>query len=168
MDSQLFRKTLGHFASGVSVILAELPPVLHAMTANSLTSVSLDPPLILVCVDLKARMHAALTVSSPFTVSFLKESQHSLSNLFANPAPGPGLFENLTLTPAAHGIPYLADALAFLACRVDAVYPGGDHDLVVGRVEELGVLSEDGPLLFYQGQYRKIGGTPEDGAARLF
>ncbi|PSR37904.1 MAG: flavin reductase [Sulfobacillus thermosulfidooxidans] len=156
VNSQLFRKTMGHFATGVSVILAELTPDLHAMTANSLTSVSLDPPLILVSVDHNARMHTAMTLGAPFTVNILKASQSQLSTRFANPHPPANLFENLTLIPAPHGIPYLAAALAYIACRVEAIYPGGDHSVVLGRVEDMAVLSEDPPLLFYQGQYRTL------------
>jgi flavin reductase (DIM6/NTAB) family NADH-FMN oxidoreductase RutF len=162
LDSQLFRRTLGHFATGVTVIISELSEGLHGMTANSLTSISLDPPLILVSIDLHAKMRGAMTPGRPFTVNILKDSQASVSTLFANPDPADNPFDNVALLPSANGVPYMAEALAYIACRVETVYPGGDHALVLSLVEEMAPLSTSGPLLFYQGHYRTVNSLPSE------
>ncbi len=160
MDSKNYREILGHFATGVTVIIAEIAGSIHGMTANSFTSVSLDPPLILFAVDHQARMRRAISQNRALTISILKDTQKSLSLLFAQPNPASDPFEGLHLQRAQNGIPYLADALAFLAVRIAEVYSQGDHDLVICRVEELKVLSHDGPLLFFRGRYYAVDGAP--------
>ncbi len=132
------------------------------MTANSLISVSLDPPLILVSIDLKAKMHGALVAGRPFTVNILNESQADRSSLFANPNVEGNPFKNIDLVPSINGVPYMSDALAFLACRVETVFAGGDHDLALSRVEQLSPLSSDRPLLFYQGRYHTVDAQPSN------
>ncbi|OLZ11836.1 hypothetical protein BFX06_14290 [Sulfobacillus thermosulfidooxidans] len=158
VESQQYRQTLGHFATGVTVVIAELEGSLHGMTANSFTSVSLHPPLILLAIDHKARMKNAMIPSRPLTISILKESQKVLSQLFAQPHPPSDPFDGLRLERARNGIPYLADSVAYLACHITQILPQGDHDVVFCQVEEFNILSEDGPLIFYQGHYHHLDG----------
>ena len=159
MNTKNYREVLGHFATGVTIVMAEIAGDIHGMTANSFTSVSLDPPLVLVAVDHKARMRQGIFRNRPLTISILKDNQKPLSQLFAQPHPSADPFEGLLLQRAKNGIPYLADSLAFLAARITEVYSQGDHDLVICRVEELKVLSHDGPLVFFQGRYYAVNGS---------
>ncbi len=159
MNTKNYREVLGHFATGVTIVMAEIAGDIHGMTANSFTSVSLEPPLILVAVDHKARMLQGISRNRPMTISILKDTQKALSQLFADPNPSRDPFEGLHLERAQNGIPYLADALAFLAVRITDVYSQGDHDLAICQAEELKTLSHDGPLLFFQGRYYAVDGS---------
>lgn len=146
---------MGNFATGITVITAECEPgKVHGMTANSLTSVSLDPFLILVCVDHNARLMSFLTAQRRFGVNILHEKQQSLSEHFAKSQQDPEIDADMGIqfqwTPS--GIPLLKDALAHLACNVFAQYPAGDHTIFVGEVESL-ALHEGEPLIYHRGHY---------------
>jgi flavin reductase (DIM6/NTAB) family NADH-FMN oxidoreductase RutF len=156
--SQLFRRVMGNFATGITVITAECEPgKVHGMTANSLTSVSIDPFLILVCVDHNARLMSFLTAQRRFGVNILHEHQQSLSEHFAKPQQDPETDARMGIqfqwTPS--GIPLLKDALAHLACNVAAQYLAGDHTIFIGEVEGL-ELHDGEPLLYHRGKYRRI------------
>ncbi len=138
------------------MITAECKPgCVHGMTANSFTSVSLDPPLILVCVDQKARLLSHLRTRRRFGVSILKDTQQVFSDYFARPRQDSQEEERLGIrfmwTPT--GIPLLEEALAHLACNVAAEHPAGDHVIFVGEVESL-ELREGQPLVYHRGSYR--------------
>lgn len=155
---ELFRRVLGTFATGVTVITAERAPgEVHGMTANSFTSVSLDPPLILVCVDRNARLLSYLQTQRRFGVSILKDSQQRLSQFFAEPQQDPADYPRLAIRfrYTDTGIPLLEDALAHLACNVVAQYMAGDHTIFIGEVESL-ELYEGQPLLYCQREYGRF------------
>ena len=156
VDNQRYRQILGHFATGVTIVIAEVAGSWHGMTANSFTSVSLDPPLILLAIDHKARMKDAIQKNRPLTISILRDSQTALSQLFAQVDPLGDPFSGLQVERAQSGVPYLKDALAYVACRITANSSEGDHDLVICRVEELAVLGPGNPLIFFQGRYHRI------------
>jgi len=158
LDPVTFRRVAGTFTTGVTVITVERDPgVVHGMTANSFTSVSLDPLLILVCVSHEARLLSFLKTQRRFGVSILREGQQSLSEYFAK-------IEQTTEEDArlgiryrwtSSGIPLLEGGLAELACNVVGEHPAGDHTIFVGEVESM--ESHDGePLLFHRGQYRRL------------
>ncbi len=152
VDELAFRRTLGHLATGVTVITTHGDQGVHGMTANAVTSVSLDPPLILVCVDRRARMLRYIQERSAFGVNLLRETQEPLSRFFARSwkasAPPEYRFEEWA------GIPYLVGSLGGISCRVYQVLEGGDHAIVLGRVVGLRVDEPAGrPLLFYRGRY---------------
>ncbi len=154
----MFRQALGRFATGVTIVTAERSPgQVHGMTANSFTAVSLDPLLVLVCVDEDARMLAVLNRTQRFGVNVLKESQRAISEFFALPEQDPEVEKALGVrfawTPS--GIPVLADALAQLTCEVTASHVAGDHTIFLAGVETVEVFEGD-PLLFYRGSYRHI------------
>ena len=153
-DPQVQRRIFGRFATGVTVVTTRRNGELHGMTANAVTSLSLDPPLVLVAVDRRAGMHAALHQGQCFALSILGDGHEHLSRRFATS--GPKEFGDLTLTTAVTGAPILTDALAWVDCRITQVLPGGDHDIFIGEILA-GDHAEDGrPLLYYAGKYRRL------------
>jgi flavin reductase len=157
-DPQMFRRVAGTFATGVTVITVEREPgEVHGMTANSFTSVSLDPHLVLVCVDQDARLLSFLKSQRRFGVSILRDDQQALSEHFARPDQSPELGQQLGIrffwTPS--GVPLLENALAHLSCNLVAEHPAGDHTIFLGQVESM-FCHEGEPLLFHRGQYRRL------------
>jgi flavin reductase (DIM6/NTAB) family NADH-FMN oxidoreductase RutF len=153
-----FRRALGHFSTGVTVVTVEREPgLVHGMTANSFTSVSLDPMLILVCVDQCARMLPLLHKKKRFGISVLKEGQEAISEYFAKNEQSAEAEQRLLIryrwTPG--GIPVLEDTLLHLTCRLVASHIAGDHTIFVGEVETA-AIHEGEPLLFSRGEYRNI------------
>jgi flavin reductase (DIM6/NTAB) family NADH-FMN oxidoreductase RutF len=158
LTPELFRRVMGSYPTGVTVLTAERENhQVHGMTANTLTSVSLDPLLILVCIDHDARLLTYLKMQGRFGVNILKDTQQLISEYFAKPQQDPEEEERLgvrfqwTMT----GIPILEDALAHFGCNVVAQYMAGDHTIFVGEVESL-ELKEGEPLLHYRGKYRGL------------
>lgn len=156
IDQKEFRRALGSFATGITIVTTRSGGEIHGMTANAFTSVSLDPPLILVSVDRKARLLGELERAGRFAVSVLAEEQEEWSRHFARQAQPRGAEFAPEWVPG-DGPPLVPGALAHLRCRVDQFLDGGDHVLVLGRVEELGDASDRrGALLYYRGQYRRL------------
>jgi flavin reductase (DIM6/NTAB) family NADH-FMN oxidoreductase RutF len=149
------RRTLGMFATGVTVITTLKGGQVHGMTANAFMSVSLDPPLVLVSIDRRTRMCGLLYEDSRYGVSVLCETQSALSDRFAgrafNDAPEPR-FDVVRETPLVEG------ALAHFVARVERSYWGGDHSLFLGRVEYARQHSGT-PLLFHGGRYVSSGSS---------
>ena len=152
IDTRGFRQTVGMFATGVTVIAAEIEGTVHALTANSFTSLSLDPPLVLFCVGKGTRTGQLIHVGARFCVSILHEGQRDLSMYFGGgwkeDDPPPFTFVNW------HESPRLDGSAAALSCRVEAIHEGGDHWIVVGHVGAF-QRREDGvaPLIFHSGRY---------------
>ena len=158
VTSKLFRRVMGHFPTGITVVTVEREPgQVHGMTANSFTSVSLDPPLVSICVDEESRLLSFLKTQRRFGVSILKDSQQALSEHFATGEQGPGADVRLGIRYrwTASGIPVLEDALAHLTCNVVSEYLAGDHTIFLGEVESVDV-GEGQPLLFFRGKYRGL------------
>ena len=153
-----FRQALGRFATGVTVVTAERAPgVVHGMTANSFTSVSLQPLLILICVAHQAQLLPLIQKQKRFGVSILKEHQQAISEYFAQTTEDPKVEKRLGIhfRWTKTGIPLLEDALAHLACNVVSEHPVGDHTIFIGEVESLDV-NEGKPLLYLCGSYRSL------------
>ena len=155
LDAGRFRRALGCFATGVAVITAEFDGAAHAMTANAISSLSLDPPLILFCPSKKARLSAGLNLIKEFSVNFLRNEQEALANYFAGAWRKP-IAPTFRFVPGHCG-PRLEGSLVTLECAMHEVIEGGDHWIVIGRVVHL----HDGvephyPLVFFKGQYRDI------------
>jgi flavin reductase len=157
-DTATFRAVLGRFATGVGVMTTVRDGVPHAMTANAISSVSLDPPLVLVCVEKTTIMAGEVGASGVFALNFLSTGQVELSDRFADPdrPEGHEQFEGLVTAEAATGAPILEGVLAWLDCRVWASYEGGDHLIVVGEVLALEVGDEDDPLVYYRSGYGRF------------
>jgi flavin reductase (DIM6/NTAB) family NADH-FMN oxidoreductase RutF len=148
-----FRRTLGMFATGVTVITTRVDDQIHGMTANAFMSVSLQPPLILISVDRRARLNALLREGVRYGVSVLEERQSVLSDRFAGRG-GDGPEPEFELV---HDTPLVEGALAHLVARVVRSYWGGDHSLFLGRVEYVR-YGEGTPLLFHGGGYGRVAG----------
>jgi flavin reductase (DIM6/NTAB) family NADH-FMN oxidoreductase RutF len=156
IDQRTLRQTLGRFVTGVTVIALETDGDVRAITANSFTSLSLDPPLVLFCLGKETKAGQHIGSVSGFSVSILSHEQQDLSAYFAgswkDPEPPPFLFT------AWEGGPRLEGCIAALGCRVHAIHEGGDHWIVVGQV--LATYRVDGsglPLVFFGGKYMTLG-----------
>ncbi len=158
LSSSKFRKALGHFATGVTVVTVEHEPgKIHGMTANSFCSVSLHPMLILICVDHGAKMHALLQKKKQFGVSILKQNQQAISEYFAKRVHSAEAEQRLGIHYRRRpgGAPTLDGTLLRMRCKVIAAHLAGDHTVFIGKVEDV-EIEEGEPLLFYQGEYRKV------------
>lgn len=154
-----FRKAMGAFATGVTIITVDLVGEVHGMTANAFTSVSLDPMLVLVCVDHSTRTHAHLHAKKRFGINVLCEDQKAISEYYARPERSHEHAEDeagARFDRTRHGTPMLHGALAYLECRLQSSEEAGDHTIFIAEVEDV-VLREGDPLLFFRGKYRKVG-----------
>jgi len=158
-----FRQAMGCFATGVTVITVDQYGEVHGMTANAFTSVSLDPTLILVCVDHRARTHSHLHARKRFGVNVLAANQQAISEYYARSVETHQHAEEAgaRFERTAHGTPVLQGALAYLECRLQTTQAAGDHTIFIAEVEDV-VVREGEPLLFFRGQYRQMGETPSD------
>ncbi|MGE5826812.1 MAG: flavin reductase family protein [Micromonosporaceae bacterium] len=157
-DTARLRRVLGSFATGVTVVtVGGARP--HGMTANSFTSVSLTPPLILVCVGREAVMHESLVESGAFAVSVLAGSQESIARHFADRRRplGKEQFDVVDWLPGPHtGAPLIAGALAHFECEVRRSYDGGDHTIFVGNLLSLDLGERDDALVVVHGSFLKL------------
>ena len=159
MDQDQLRSALGAFLTGVTVVTARGPdgaPV--GMTANAFTSVSLDPPLILVCVGEHASSYEAMAAADRFAVHVLAAEQHELSTMFAkSAADGLDKFRGVTWKEGLGGVPLLDDYLSRLQCRTTQRIPAGDHVVLIAEVEEIASDGSDRPPLgFLRGKYTAV------------
>lgn len=154
MDSRQFRNTLGHFASGVTVITTKHGDELIGLTANAFSSLSLDPPLILVCIDKKSSSIKAFQQGEPFAVNILSEKQVEDCWRFAKK--GKDKYEGCAYDLSEDGILLLQNNLATLKCTVAEVLEGGDHYIITGRVKQAAYDDTENPLLFFRGKVRLL------------
>ncbi len=158
VDPMEFRSIIGHFATGVTVITTAAGDQLHGMTANAVSSLSLDPVMVLICVDKTTHTHRVLDEGGVFTVNVLGEHQEAVSRVFAKKSePETGTLRGEPFRLGETGAPILSDCLAFLECRVAGTFDGGDHTIFLGQVVSEGVVEEMRPLLFYRGGYHTLG-----------
>jgi flavin reductase len=148
IDQALFRKVMGSFATGVTVILADAGGEVRGMTANAFLSASLEPPLCVVSVRNDAQMHAHLTAARAFSVNILSSAQEQLARHFAGRPPASAL----PPLQRQAGIPILADAAARLAADIETTHPCGDHTLFVGRIRWMNA-NDRPPLLYHEGRF---------------
>ncbi len=156
ISKEEFRRIMGQFATGVTLVTSRHGDHLHAMTANSFTSVSLEPLQVLVCVDKSNNTYEILRKSGAFAVNILGEEQVHLSRRFASQMKETHRLDNIPHRFAVTGSPIIEGCLAYLDCRVVAVYPGGDHDIFLGQVEEGAIISNGAPLIFFRGRYKGL------------
>ena len=152
-----FRTVMGRFATGVSVMTSVCDGTAHGMTANSVASVSLVPPLVLVCVRRETVMETLVGRSGVFALSFLSAWTAHLEH-FANPLrpAGQAQFESHPLGHAAAGAPILRDCIAWVDCSVWATYGGGDHSIVVGEVVDAGPGNGAQRHRYFHSNYRTL------------
>ena len=151
-----FRAALGAFATGVTVITTHSGDHPYGMTANAFSSLSLDPPLVLVCVKTQAEGSQIIQSNGVFAVNVLGADQEALSRYFSSKdrPRGPDAFKEISHRHASSGSPILEGVAAFLDCRLTACHTAGDHIIFIGEVLALGVDSSVEPLLFHLGKYR--------------
>jgi 3-hydroxy-9,10-secoandrosta-1,3,5(10)-triene-9,17-dione monooxygenase reductase component len=164
VDPLEYRSIIGSFATGVTVITAAAGEELQGMTANAVTSLSLDPVLLLVCVDKGTHTHRILEQGGAFTVNILGEHQEDVSRLFAKRSePERGTLRGQRFRIGKTGAPVLEDCLAYVECRIAETYEGGDHTIFLGEAVDMGIVNDVQPLLFYRGRYHAL--ALSDGAA---
>jgi flavin reductase (DIM6/NTAB) family NADH-FMN oxidoreductase RutF len=151
-DTRAFRQALGCYPTGVAVITAIAEPR-HpiGITVNSFTSVSLDPPMVLWCLDNRSVRYQGFSTAPGFTVSVLGTVHEDVSSRLAKP--GGHSLDGIALLDTELGAPALADALAIFECTTDAVHPGGDHAILVGRVLRFARREAGAPLVYFRGGY---------------
>jgi flavin reductase (DIM6/NTAB) family NADH-FMN oxidoreductase RutF len=159
LDAGEFRKAMGCFATGVTIITLDLEGEVHGMTANAFASVSLDPMLVLVCVDRRAATHAHLQAKKRFGINVLCEDQRVISEYYARHERTHERAEQeagARFDRTALGTPMLRGALAYLECRLHSAQDAGDHTIFIAAVEDA-VVREGQPLIFFRGKYRGVG-----------
>lgn len=161
VSAERFREALARFATGVTVVTAPARDGPHGVTVNAFASLSLDPPLVLVCIERGKYSHAVLESSGVFAVNILASEQEAVSRFFAsaNRPEGPDAFRGIPYRPGGTGAPLLDGCVANLECRVVAQYPGGDHSIFVGAVEAAEVDASRSPLVYYNRAYHRLAGT---------
>lgn len=156
-DTFTFRRVVGRFAAPVAVVAANTAEGFRALTVSSFTSVSWDPPLVLVCIDTYFRGHDLLVEAPSFAISALSDRQEFIAERFAGRAPGStGRFESVPHRLAPSGAPILIGAIAWLDCRRVAVHPAGDHSILVGEATS-GDESGGSPLVYFTSTYVRVG-----------
>lgn len=161
VDAERFRAVFGRLATGVMVLTTAHDGAPHGMTVNAVTSVSLDPFLVLVCVEHDTVMEDLIERSGRFALSILPRDQERLSIHFADPGrpPGQAQFEDVAIRTATTGAPILECSLAWADCRLWASYEGGDHAIVVGEIVDLDLAVDAPPLVYYRSGYHSLDGT---------
>jgi flavin reductase (DIM6/NTAB) family NADH-FMN oxidoreductase RutF len=157
VDSDAFKAALGSWAAGVTVATTELNGLSYAITASSFSSLSLDPPLILVCIASSNTFVDMVRESKHFSISILATGQDDVSNGFARSGrePEPQL-PNVETLSMETGCPLITGAMAHLDCTLEELIPGGDHSIVVGRVQAAASDGEKEPLVYYRRDYRSV------------
>jgi flavin reductase (DIM6/NTAB) family NADH-FMN oxidoreductase RutF len=149
-----FRRALGQFASGVTVVtMKDQDGKPQGITVSAFASVSLDPPLVLVSIDKRASLHDSFTEGSAFAVNILAEDQELISRRFASKEED--RFAGVGFSLGANGAPLLTGALTSLECHVVHAYPGGDHTIFVGEVDAT-LVAEGKPLAYFRGGYSQL------------
>jgi flavin reductase (DIM6/NTAB) family NADH-FMN oxidoreductase RutF len=150
-----YRQAIGHFATGVAVVTAQSEEGPVGMTANALCSLSLEPLLLLVCIDNSARTLAPIRATKRFAVNVLCREQRALADAFASKEHKPAYFED-TQWRAHQGVPVLEQSLAWLVCDLRELHPGGDHTIGIGEVTDMAYDERGTPLVWYRGQYVEL------------
>lgn len=154
VDPGVFRSGCSKFATGITIVTVignDGEP--RGMTANSFTSVSLDPPLILICIDRKAAILPRMEISGFFGVNVLNENQQDLSTQFARP--GTNRFETVAWFSGEQGVPLLPEVLATMECSVQQIIDAGDHRIFLGLVHNL-TWQEGRPLMYFESRYQTL------------
>ena len=159
ISSDIFRHVMGHFVTGVTVVSAFDGDLPFGITVNALSSVSLDPPLVMVALDRRRFLTPIVRVSGRYAVNVLSEDQQALSDCFAGAAvePGRDAFCGAAWHAGTTGLPLIDGAIATLECTVVETFSAGDHDLFIGRVDALAnVAGQPMPLLYFRRRYLRI------------
>ncbi|SDX79249.1 3-hydroxy-9,10-secoandrosta-1,3,5(10)-triene-9,17-dione monooxygenase reductase component [Saccharopolyspora shandongensis] len=158
-EPAVFRRVLGHFGTGVTVVTGTDGERPVGFACQSFAALSLDPPLVLFCPSRTSRAWPVLERAGRFCVNVLAESQRPVSTVFGRS--GDDKFTGLRWHPAPSGAPILDGVLTWIDCDIEAVHEAGDHYIAIGRVRSLGETTAEAPLLFYRGAYAGLAPTPQ-------
>lgn len=153
IDDARFKLAMSQFASGVTVVTTEHDGTPYGMTVASFASLSLHPPLVLVCIEKSVKTHDAIANAGRFGVSILAESQQDVSNRFASKRDDK--FEGVSVSRGELGVPLIDGAICTLECRVHGALPGGDHTIYVGEVTDA-QTNDAAPLVYFRSGYREL------------
>ena len=154
IDDARFKLAMSQFASGVTVVTTEHDGQQYGMTVASFASLSLHPPLVLICIEKSVKSHDAISAAKKFGVSVLGQAQAEISGRFATKKIE-NKFEGVDVQHGELGVPLIAGAICTLACRVHSELPGGDHTIFVGEVVDA-QTSEGAPLVYFRSAYRDL------------
>lgn len=157
VEPDVLRRTMRQWASGVAVVSSQSNGRYHGMTVSSFTSVSLDPPLVLISLENQARTHGMVTESGVFAVSVLEERQREISDIFAGRiSDDENRYEGQEFTMSGTGCPILGGSLAYIDCQVQSAVRGGTHTVFLGLVLEAAPLGSGRPLIYFDQDYRRL------------
>ena len=152
-----FRKIMSKFATGVTIVTTRSGAAIHGLTVNAFCSLSLEPPLVLICIDKQAQGHEIIASGECFAVNFLTNTQAHLSDLFANNDATPEQrFAQVQFHQERTGAPILEGTLGWIDCRVRSASDGGDHTIFVGEVLASGINEAEEPLLYFDSGYHRL------------
>ncbi len=167
-EPRRFRRVLGHFCSGVTVITTADEDGPAGFACQAFAAVSLEPPLVLFCPSRASATWPRIARAGHFCANVLSAGQRDLARVFGTgAATGAGKFAEVRWSPSSSGAPVLHGVLTWAGCEVEAAYEAGDHHVVVGRVTELGAVAGGPPLLFYRGRYAATAAQPADGPPEI-
>nr|WP_243665895.1 flavin reductase family protein [Vulcanisaeta sp. JCM 16159] len=155
ISSELFKAIMRNYPTGVAIVTTVYDNEYYGLTVNSFTSLSLDPPLVLIAIDKKLTSHEAINKSNVYAVNILPDDMKDLAIRFAT-APREERFRGLKIKTAKTGSPIIEGAIAYLDCKVAAKYPGGDHTIFIGEVIDAQVMNNKLPLIYYNRGYYSI------------
>jgi len=153
MDEADFKRAMSHFASGVTIVTTEQEGRAYGMTVASFASLSLRPPLVLVCIEKSVKSHDAIAASRKFGISILGADQGEVSNRFASRIDDK--FAGVAVSPGVSGVPLIDGALTMIECELRDQLPGGDHTIFVGEVVAV-TTREGAPLVYFRSGYRNL------------
>ncbi len=157
LDPQTFRAVMSKFATGVTVVTTRAGEQIHGLTVNAFCSVSLEPMLVLVCIDQQATAHDMLYRSNNFAVNLLGADQEHLARKFStDQLTATERFRDVRFKSRATGAPLFEQSLGYLDCEIVARYPGGDHTIFIGKVLALAAANGRSPLLYYESAYHQL------------
>lgn len=160
-DTAALRQSMGSFATGVAVATCHAEGRPCGITVNSLTSVSLDPPLVLFCLSNRTRVYPDFMAADQFALNILASGQEHLSRHFAGAQAED--WTTIATQPTAAAVPLLVGCMAWLVCRTQAIHPGGDHAIIVGEVTQLGCEPGAKPLLYFRKHYHHLPTSGHEG-----
>lgn len=161
VDANTFREVMSRFATGVTIVTTRTEDGIHGLTVNAFCSVSLDPPLVLVCIDRFGTSISFMSRAEGFAVNLLSSGQQQMATRFADSRlSGAQRFEGVQYSTAATGAPILDGTLGYLDCRIVQRHEAGDHIIFIGEVVGASVGAEAPPLLFYRSRYRELSDSP--------
>lgn len=155
IDKDAFKEALRGWASGVTVVTSRAGDKVHGMTVSAFSSVSADPPLVLVCANRSSTTHGIIEEGGVFAVNILAEHQEEVSNVFASAKYEDSRLERVGWTEGETGAPLIDEALATLECKVSSAHREGSHTIYIGQVEAVHT-NDTTPLLYYKGGYRSL------------